>query len=70
MKFKSLALTSAAAALAFAPVAAQAAPTQRASAPAAEASELDGTSWLLPVAAIIAIVIGIILVANDDSVSP
>lgn len=70
MKLKSIASSLAALTLVAAPVAAQAAPAARTSAPTAEESEMGG-SWLW-IAIAIAVVVGAILLLddNDDAVSP
>ncbi|MGX7925183.1 hypothetical protein ACWPMX_01270 [Tsuneonella sp. HG094] len=70
MKLKTIASSLAALTLVAAPVAAQAAPAARTSAPAAEESEMGG-SWLW-IAIAIAVVVGAILLLddNDDAVSP
>ena len=69
MTFRKLALATTAASLAIAPIAAQAAPADRTSAPAEEQNELAG-GYILPILAVIAIAVGIILVADDgDSIS-
>ena len=69
--FRSIALTAATAALATAPIAAQAAP-QRAPAPISAESERLGASPLLIILGI-ALIVGLIIVATtggDDPVSP
>lgn len=70
MKVKTIASSLAALTLVAAPVAAQAAPAARTSAPTAEESEMAG-SWLW-IAIAIAVVVGAILLLddNDDAVSP
>lgn len=68
MKLRVLAAALAAAPLAAAPVAAQAAPVERVSAPTAEENELAG--GLLWIVAAIAVVIGAILLLDDDPDSP
>ena len=73
MTLRKFALATAAASLAIAPVAAQAAPASRASAPTTEDSELVGSNMILLAIAAVAIVVGIILLADngdDDAVSP
>ncbi len=72
MTLRKLAFATAAASLAISPVAAQAAPASRASALILEQDELAG-GYILPVLAVIAIVVGIILLTDnddDDTVSP
>ena len=71
MSIRKLPIALAAATLAIAPLAAQAAPVERAAAPTAEASQLRGGS-LLWIAAIIAVIVGAILLFDDDNdpVSP
>jgi hypothetical protein len=71
MSIRKLPIALAAATMAVAPLAAQAAPVERAAAPTSQKSELRGGS-LLWIAAIIAVVIGGILLLDDgnDPVSP
>ncbi|MCT2559162.1 hypothetical protein N0B51_09220 [Tsuneonella sp. YG55] len=70
MRFDKIASSLAAVSLMVAPVAVQAAPADRASAPAAEESELGGTLVLIFVA-IAAIVAAILIIdGDDDPVSP
>lgn len=71
MKVRSFASSLAAMSLLVAPVAVQAAPAERASAPSSEESELMGGSLLWIVLAVAA-VIGAILIldGDDDPVSP
>lgn len=71
MTKRNLALAAAAASLAVVPVAAQAAPVDRTVAPVEGENELRGNMILLALAAV-AIVVGIILIADngdDDSIS-
>lgn len=68
MKLRVLAAALAAAPLAAAPAAVQAAPVERAAAPSAEENEL-GRSFLW-IIAVIALVIGAILLLDDDPKSP
>jgi hypothetical protein len=71
MSIRKLPIALAAATLAIAPLAVQAAPVERAAAPTAEESQLrDGS--LLWIAAIIAVIVGAILLFDDDNdpVSP
>jgi len=73
MTLRNFALATSAASLAIAPVAAQAAPASRTAAPASEESELVGSNMILLALAAIAIVVGIIILADngdDDAVSP
>ena len=69
MSLRTLAAAAAVMSLAAAPVAAQ--DTARTAAPVTEDSELGGEmGWLVPVAVIVALVVGIILIADsDDSIS-
>jgi hypothetical protein len=67
MTLRKLPIALSAAALALSSVAVQAAPADRASAPAAEESDLGG-SYLWIIAAI-AIVVGIVLIADDNNPS-
>lgn len=71
MSIRKLPVALAAATLAVSPLAAQAAPVERAAAPTADESQLRGGS-LLWIAAIVAIIIGGILLLdnNDNPVSP
>jgi hypothetical protein len=71
MSIRKLPIALAAATLAVAPVAVQAAPVERAAAPTTEASQFRGGS-LLWIAAIIAVIIGGILLLDNgnDPVSP
>jgi hypothetical protein len=70
MRFGRIASSLAAVSLLAAPIAAQAVPAERASAPAAEESELGGT-FLLIFLAIAAVVAAILIFdGDDDPVSP
>lgn len=68
MSLRKIALSAAAVSLAAAPAMAQSA-TDRTSAPAADESEL-GASPILLGAAIVAVIIGLILILDDDPNSP
>jgi hypothetical protein len=70
MTFRNLAAAAAAMTLLAAPVVAQAAP-QRAAAPVEQGSEM-GSSWILGILALAAIIAGIIIAVGDDNdpVSP
>lgn len=65
---RSLVLTVATAALAVAPIAAQAAPPRTAAPVAEESEELGGSPFLIPI--IIALVVGLIIVAITDGEEP
>ena len=64
--FKKAAVSLAATSLVMAPVAASAAQSVRASSVVEGQSELEGSNWLLIALAIAAVVVGIVLLTDDD----
>lgn len=66
MRFKSVSLATAAAALAFAPVAASAQNVDRATEVASDESNLGGSSMILAILAAAAVITGIIIAVDGD----
>lgn len=64
--FKKAAVSLAATSLVMAPVAASAAQSVRAASVVEGESELEGSNWLLIALAIAAVVVGIVLLTDDD----
>ncbi|MCW5647861.1 MAG: hypothetical protein KIT23_11670 [Sphingopyxis sp.] len=64
--FKKAAVSLAATSLVMAPVAASAAQSVRAASVVEGQSELEGSNWLLIALAIAAVVVGIVLLTDDD----
>lgn len=65
--FKKAAVSLAATSLVMAPVAASAAQSVRAASVVEGESELEGSNWLLIALAIAAVVVGIVLLTDDDN---
>lgn len=69
MHSRVLASSMAALTLAVSPVVVQAAPVERAAAPAAEENDLRG-GFIIPLVAIIAIILGVLLISNNGNHEP
>jgi hypothetical protein len=66
MRLKTIAMGTAAAAMATAPVLASSVSAERSVAPVSEEAELGGSSILIAVLAAAAVIAGIIIIADDD----
>ena len=66
MRLKTIAMGTAAAALATAPVFASVASAERSQAPVSDEAELGGSSILIAILGAAAVVAGIIIIADDD----